>query len=155
MPLQQPNFGAAIIQYLKASTDITDPSIAGNKIYIGWPKGDDAIVAPDPTTNKFPNVIIVRLGLGGQGDLGLGQREERFAVRCYGANELQAWNMYLTVNPYLTKPDGNTKSNFVLAHTQVNFILEDGGPIFLLDTTAANWPFVEGTYRINYNGIRV
>lgn len=151
--LMRPDVGAAILQYLKDSEDITDPSIVGSNIFLGWPEKDRAITIPTNATN-FINLILIEAKRGGPGDIGLGLIAQRVTFKCYGVNKLQASNIWRVLDYYLMKPDGRTKTSFTKASTIVNKIEQESGPNELTDVSAANWPFVEASYIVTYVGIK-
>ncbi len=156
-----PDLGAAILVYLKLDTPDDDGLVGLTynttngenriNIFLEWPSGKNKPIEVPP----FRNCIIINTGRGGEGDIGIGLQSERVDIHCYGLTRRDAYQLWRRLDWYLCPPDRSRKTNFVAAHTNVQRIVREGGPIRLVDPSRADWPYVVGTYIFTYNGVPV
>ena len=91
------------------------------------------------------------MGMGGAGDIGSGQAEQRVDIKCYGVSEIQCMKIWRALDNYLIPRFARRKSGFIRNGCQVNFIVREGGFLSLKDPDAADWPYTWAPYICNYN----
>lgn len=142
------NIGLCLRTYLRESNVLISVDYLGsaNNILLDLPKDRTRNVPP------YSNMVIIYVGRGGQGDIGLGQQQERVDICCYGVNANQAAKIWRAVDFYLNPLGVRRKTSFTRDNCQVNSILREGGPLRLTDPDAADWPYTIASYIVNYNG---
>lgn len=146
------NAPVALRTYLRESTVLASASYLGsnNNIFIGWPNDRTLPIDVPP----FRNIIVIESGRGGAGDIGLGRRQDRVDIKCYGVDERECKKIDRALVAYLN-PESvgvRAKSGFSRSGCQINWILQEGGPNSLVDKDAANWPYTVSSWIIDYNG---
>lgn len=149
MAVETPDLGIALRTYLRESTVLSSSLYlnATDRIFVGFPKDKDNKL----TVPNFTNMIIILPGKGGRGDIELGQREERVDFCCYGSNEAQGYKIWRALAFYLYPIGVRRKTSFTRNSCQVNTIIEESGPLKLVDPDAAKWPYTLSSWIVNYN----
>ena len=146
-----PDLGAAIMQHMRACTELVTEVGTIQRIFLEWPK--DLVV---PTTEgKYLNCVLIETGKGGPGDIGLSLKDERVTIKYYGANRMVANNLYRLGNSYLIPPGERTISSFKRANCSVKTVFSEGVGLRLRDPDASNWHFVEASYIFRYSRIPI
>lgn len=149
MAVETPDLGICLRTYLRESTTLASSSYldSATRIFVGFPRDKDNKL----TVPEFTNMIVILPGKGGQGDIGLAQRSERVDFCCYGSSEAQAYKIWRALAFYLNPIGIRRKTYFTRNSCQVNTIIEESGPLKLVDPDAANWPYTLSSWIVNFN----
>lgn len=137
-----PDLAGAINARLRSSSAIA--ALAGTRIS----------TARQVAWNLPAYAVLIEPGRGG-GVVTPGIRWERIDLRCYGPGEsesTQAMNahaLWRTVHYFFCPEEGSGRpSGFIAASTSVTRVVEEGGPLRLVDDPA--WRYTWASYRVEY-----